>query len=250
MSLAVLSLGPYGQTATVVLCLSSRAHVVRRPVKDSWSSAASVGAPQARSASAPSALSHNASASSHLRRLPQNGVLTPLSSLSVNSAPRKASLASPPARAAIRQCARRRLAGGLQRRGPVPQAPAVIHFGKRRPRPQHPLLADATPLASGACAGVARLSFPARIEGNVFRVLARWWSCGRGWRAASHLCKSFSSIPPKRVSARGEGAGGAPRLRPDWLPYDRARELKQRTTVAGLMPCDCLLIRAQTQDRS
>jgi len=45
----------------------------------------------------------------------------------------------------------------------------------------------------------------------------------------------------KRVPARGEGAEaeracGTPRLRPDWLPYDRARELKHRTTVAGLVP--------------
>ena len=53
-----------------------------------------------------------------------------------------------------------------------------------------------------------------------------------------------------REGAEAERACGAARLRPDWLPYDRARELKHWSTVAGLMPRDCLLIRAQTQDRS
>ena len=132
--------------------------------------------------------------SSHLRRLPQNGVLTPLSSRSVCSASRKASLAPPPPRAAIRQCARRRRARGLNRRGPVPQPPAVIRFGKRSPLPQHPLLADAPPLAVERRAGVARLSFPARIEGNVFRAPARWWSRGhaRRWRDASSLLRSIA----------------------------------------------------------
>ena len=54
----------------------------------------------------------------------------------------------------------------------------------------------------------------------------------------------------RREGAEAERACGAARLRPDWLPYDRARELKHRSTVAWLMPRDCLLIRAQTQDRS
>jgi len=70
------------------------------------------------------------------------------------------------------------------------------------------------------------------------RAPARWWSCDR-WPDV-HLCKSMLNPSTKRVPARCESAEAeracsTPRLRPDWLPYDRARELKHRTTVAGLM---------------
>ena len=103
-----------------------------------------------------SSMSHKRLRSLHSRRLLQNGVPTPLSSRSVNSASRRR-----PTRLLRRT---RRFASvcggdalGDRHLGPVPQPPAVIRFGIRSPLHQHPLPADAPP-CSGACAGVARLS--------------------------------------------------------------------------------------------
>jgi len=117
---------------------SSRAHVVRRRVKDSWVISGKRGGDASASSVGP--LRSDASTrlrSSHLRRLPQNGLPTPLSARFVSSASREASLASSPPRAAIRQYERRRRARGLHW-----QPPAVIRFGVRSPRPEQPLFAD------------------------------------------------------------------------------------------------------------
>jgi len=190
-----------------------------------------VGAPQARSASAPSALSHKRLRSLHSRRLLQNGVPTPVSSRSVNSASRRR-----PKRPLRRT---RRFASvcggdalGDRHLGPVPQPPAVIRFGIRSPLHQHPLLADAPPLAVERAPGSRACHPPPASKGT----------CSRRLRDGGKACSSQKKNGFRREGAEAERACGAARLRPDWLPYDRARELKHRSTVAGLMPRDCLLI--------